>query len=158
MSKTLVNTRVFAVVENSVDNVQNYLYNVFIIKLCKPYYFEFFTIFSLPFFYYSTFYAGFRRWHFSEIQVHFEELFSILRNILPYCNFPILFVIICFRCFLRLTKSCLYYIIFFVLIAFAGVAQSVVQLIRNQQVACSSHVTSSRNTPKTFRFRGVFVL
>ena len=28
---------------------------------------------------------------------------------------------------------------------FAGVAQSVVQLIRNQQVACSSHVTSSNN-------------
>ena len=27
----------------------------------------------------------------------------------------------------------------------AGVAQSVVQLIRNQQVACSSHVTSSNN-------------
>ena len=27
--------------------------------------------------------------------------------------------------------------------AFAGVAQSVVQLIRNQQVVCSSHITSS---------------
>ena len=26
----------------------------------------------------------------------------------------------------------------------AGVAQSVVQLIRNQQVVCSSHITSSR--------------
>ena len=28
---------------------------------------------------------------------------------------------------------------------FAGVAQSVVQLIRNQQVVCSSHITSSKN-------------
>ena len=28
--------------------------------------------------------------------------------------------------------------------AFAGVAQSVVQLIRNQQVVCSSHITSSK--------------
>ena len=27
----------------------------------------------------------------------------------------------------------------------AGVAQSVVQLIRNQQVVCSSHITSSKN-------------
>ena len=27
---------------------------------------------------------------------------------------------------------------------YAGVAQSVVQLIRNQQVVCSSHITSSR--------------
>ena len=27
---------------------------------------------------------------------------------------------------------------------FAGVAQSVVQLIRNQQVVCSSHITSSK--------------
>ncbi len=27
---------------------------------------------------------------------------------------------------------------------YAGVAQSVVQLIRNQQVACSSHVTSTK--------------
>ena len=29
---------------------------------------------------------------------------------------------------------------------FAGIAQSVEQLIRNQQVACSSHVSSSRKT------------
>ena len=29
-----------------------------------------------------------------------------------------------------------------VTVLYAGVAQSVVQLIRNQQVACSSHVTS----------------
>ncbi len=28
---------------------------------------------------------------------------------------------------------------------FAGVAQSVVQLIRNQQVVCSSHITSSKS-------------
>ena len=27
---------------------------------------------------------------------------------------------------------------------YAGVAQSVVQLIRNQQVVCSSHITSSK--------------
>ena len=27
----------------------------------------------------------------------------------------------------------------------AGVAQSVVQLIRNQQVVCSSHITSSKH-------------
>ena len=31
------------------------------------------------------------------------------------------------------------------IVAFAGVAQSVVQLIRNQQVVCSSHITSSNN-------------
>ena len=30
-----------------------------------------------------------------------------------------------------------------ILLTFAGVAQSVVQLIRNQQVVCSSHITSS---------------
>ena len=30
-------------------------------------------------------------------------------------------------------------------IQYAGVAQSVVQLIRNQQVVCSSHITSSKN-------------
>ena len=30
---------------------------------------------------------------------------------------------------------------------FAGVAQSVVQLIRNQQVVCSSHITSSTKNP-----------
>ena len=30
---------------------------------------------------------------------------------------------------------------------FAGVAQSVVQLIRNQQVVCSSHITSSIKNP-----------
>ena len=29
-------------------------------------------------------------------------------------------------------------------IEYAGVAQSVVQLIRNQQVVCSSHITSSK--------------
>ena len=32
-------------------------------------------------------------------------------------------------------------------IVFASVAQSVEQLIRNQQVACSSHVTSSKTIP-----------
>ena len=31
-----------------------------------------------------------------------------------------------------------------VAVSYAGVAQSVVQLIRNQQVVCSSHITSSR--------------
>ena len=30
-----------------------------------------------------------------------------------------------------------------IILLFAGVAQSVVQLIRNQQVVCSSHITSS---------------
>ncbi len=29
-------------------------------------------------------------------------------------------------------------------LVYAGVAQSVVQLIRNQQVVCSSHITSSK--------------
>ena len=32
----------------------------------------------------------------------------------------------------------------------AGVAQSVVQLIRNQQVVCSSHITSSKNPRTSF--------
>ena len=31
-----------------------------------------------------------------------------------------------------------------IIFMFAGVAQSVVQLIRNQQVVCSSHITSSK--------------
>ena len=48
--KSLVIARDFRFVENSVDNVQNYLYNPFILDLCKPFYFDFFTIFSLPFF------------------------------------------------------------------------------------------------------------
>ena len=36
----------------------------------------------------------------------------------------------------------------------AGIAQSVEQLIRNQQVVCSSHITSSKNleTPTVSRF------
>lgn len=59
MPKTLVNTRVFVFVENYVDNVQNYLYNSFIFILCKLFYFELLTIFSLPFFYFSSFYAVF---------------------------------------------------------------------------------------------------
>ena len=33
---------------------------------------------------------------------------------------------------------------------FAGVAQSVVQLIRNQQVVCSSHITSSIRAESIF--------
>jgi len=73
MTKTFVNTRVFVLVENSVDNVQNYLYNSFIFTLCKLFYFELFTIFSLPFFYYSSFYAGFRHCHFQVIKAGFAE-------------------------------------------------------------------------------------
>ena len=38
-------------------------------------------------------------------------------------------------------------------VAYAGIAQSVEQLIRNQQVACSSHVSSSRNRRKSDDFR-----
>ena len=43
---------------------------------------------------------------------------------------------------------------------FAGVAQSVVQLIRNQQVVCSSHITSSiQNNPVyDLSYIGFFVL
>lgn len=116
MPKTLVITRVFAFVDNSVDNVQNSLYNPFSAALCKLFYCDFFTIFSLLFFYYSAYYAVFRLRFFSLKRSLFQELFPILRNILPYCNFPILFVIICIRRFLRLTKTSPYYIIFFVLI------------------------------------------
>ena len=39
---------------------------------------------------------------------------------------------------------------------YAGIAQPVEQLIRNQQVVCSSHITSSN--PMEFRFHGVFLL
>ena len=35
---------------------------------------------------------------------------------------------------------------------YAGVAQSVVQLIRNQQVVCSSHITSSKEEAKRLLF------
>ena len=48
---------------------------------------------------------------------------------------------------------------------FAGVAQSVVQLIRNQQVVCSSHITSSKarcplrdTAPVLFALRQVILL
>ena len=45
-------------------------------------------------------------------------------------------------------------------LAFAGIAQPVEQLIRNQQVACSSHVSSSKFNPwemaKVSRFPGIF--
>ena len=37
---------------------------------------------------------------------------------------------------------------------YANVAQSVEQLIRNQQVMCSSHTTSSKKALKSQRFRG----
>ena len=41
----------------------------------------------------------------------------------------------------------------------AGIAQSVEQLIRNQQVVCSSHITSSmQKSPETQMFQGFFVL
>ena len=43
-------------------------------------------------------------------------------------------------------------------IEYAGVAQSVVQLIRNQQVVCSSHITSSKQNPLSKRKRILFVL
>ena len=39
----------------------------------------------------------------------------------------------------------------------ASVAQSVEQLIRNQQVRCSSHPTSSTKRPENDRFRGVLL-
>ncbi len=39
----------------------------------------------------------------------------------------------------------------------ASVAQSVEQLIRNQQVRCSSHPTSSTGRPENDRFRGVLL-
>ena len=39
----------------------------------------------------------------------------------------------------------------------AGVAQSVVQLIRNQQVVCSSHITSSKTKREDF-MSSLFVL
>ena len=39
----------------------------------------------------------------------------------------------------------------------AGIAQSVEQLIRNQQVVCSSHITSSKTAPKSFDFGAVFL-
>ena len=35
---------------------------------------------------------------------------------------------------------------------YAGVAQSVVQLIRNQQVVCSSHITSSKKAEPSLGF------
>ena len=35
---------------------------------------------------------------------------------------------------------------------YAGVAQSVVQLIRNQQVVCSSHITSSKEEAQRLLF------
>ena len=43
------------------------------------------------------------------------------------------------------------------LIEYASVAQSVEQLIRNQQVRCSSHPTSSTKRPENSRFRGVLL-
>ncbi len=42
-------------------------------------------------------------------------------------------------------------------IEYASVAQSVEQLIRNQQVRCSSHPTSSTKRPENNRFRGVLL-
>ena len=44
------------------------------------------------------------------------------------------------------------------LIEYAGVAQSVVQLIRNQQVVCSSHITSSKQNPLSQEGGFLFVL
>ena len=40
---------------------------------------------------------------------------------------------------------------------YASVAQSVEQLIRNQQVRCSSHPTSSTKRPENDCFRGVLL-
>ena len=42
-------------------------------------------------------------------------------------------------------------------IGYASVAQSVEQLIRNQQVRCSSHPTSSTKRPENSCFRGVLL-
>ncbi len=39
---------------------------------------------------------------------------------------------------------------------FAGIAQSVEQLIRNQQVVCSSHITSSKKSPSSMNL-GIFL-
>lgn len=41
--------------------------------------------------------------------------------------------------------------------AIAGIAQSVEQLIRNQQVVCSSHIASSKKHPKIFDFEVLFL-
>ena len=43
-------------------------------------------------------------------------------------------------------------------IAFAGIAQSVEQLIRNQQVVCSSHITSSKKRDTTLSCLSFFLI
>ena len=57
-----------------------------------------------------------------------------------------------------LTGRIVFDIILFALETVASVAQPVVQLIRNQQVACSSHVTSSiYKIPLNILFSGIFL-